>query len=231
MPPLFCEEGEELEKALHRLTEWRHRVGSILYMSLTWNTENRFGGGAHTDIGLKNDGKRLLEYLCEHQIAVDLSHTSDRLAYELLNEIDKRNYQIPVIASHSNARAVCNAPRNLPDDLIKEIVRRKGLIGMNFVRFFLGSEKETAHNFTRHFEHFCTLGALSHLCFGADFFNDEDLSPAYRKPPGATFFPAYDNASTYSNVLNQWRQQGGVSEDALLGVCYGNARKFIESLT
>ncbi len=72
----------------------------------------------------------------EIRIAVDLSHTSDRLADEILNEIDRKGYTMGVIASHSNARKVCHHPRNLPDHLIKEIVARKGIIGINLYKKF-----------------------------------------------------------------------------------------------
>ena len=52
------------------------KVGSLAYISLTHHTENRFGGGNYTEgIGLKADGKRLLDYLAGKRIPVDLYHT------------------------------------------------------------------------------------------------------------------------------------------------------------
>ena len=134
----FCEEHDDLETALKKLTTWQRKAGKLAYISLTWNTENRFGGGASTDIGLKNDGKRLIDYLCEFGIALDFSHTSDHLAYDILNHLDKQGLKLPLLASHSNMRTVTNVPRNLPDDLVKEILRRKGIIGLNFIRHFIG---------------------------------------------------------------------------------------------
>ena len=56
-------------------------VGQLAYISLTHHTENRFGGGNYTEgIGLKDDGKRLLDYMAGKKIPIDLSHTSDLLA-------------------------------------------------------------------------------------------------------------------------------------------------------
>jgi microsomal dipeptidase-like Zn-dependent dipeptidase len=174
---------------------WPSGLPPILYMSLTWNTENRFGGGALTSIGLKPDGKWLLRQMNEHGIAVDLSHTSDQLAQEILNEIDQNDYSMKVIASHSNARAICDVPRNLPDHLIREIVERKGLIGVNLYRKFLGNA--FPDTLKAHIEHFRNLGAENCLVWGADFFYAEDLPPEYRQPEENLYFAEAANASCY----------------------------------
>lgn len=222
----FCEEDEELTKALARFSLWQRKMGKPAYVSLTWNTENRFGGGAMTDIGLKDDGRRLVDFLSSKTIALDFSHASDRLAYDLLNYIDKQALSIPLIASHSNLRSVVNVPRNLPDDLAKEILKRNGLIGMNFVRYFIGAE--TPDYFSRQLERFITLGAARQLCFGADFFYGEDVSPAYRKQPEVYFFPNYGDASTYPEIINLWRKHAVVEENILADVCCNNLVRFLE---
>jgi len=183
----FCDEMEPLHKGLERLERW----GKIAYISLTWNGENRFGGGNETKVGLKKDGLQLLEWMSGKNIAIDLSHTSDRLAEEILKAIEK--LEIVPIASHSNFRKVTDHPRNLPDHLAKEIVVRGGLIGLNFVRVFLG-------DFIRQVEHADKLGLLDHLCFGADFFADHFLPPEkeYMLP---MFNPGFENASCYPKVI------------------------------
>ena len=89
-------ESEPLELFFKRIEEYRS-IEEILYISLTWNQENRFGGGNLTDVGLKNDGKTVLEYLDGKNIAIDLSHTSDALAYDLLDFIEKQSLNIPII--------------------------------------------------------------------------------------------------------------------------------------
>ena len=148
---LFSED-EDLDRALERLTQLLRRIGKFVYISLTWNTENRFGGGALTRTGLKDDGKRLIDYLYQKGIAIDFSHTSDHLAFDMLDYFDKQGIDPIVLASHSNMRKVANFPRNLPDDLAKEIIKRKGLIGLNFIRFLVGRDS------TDHFSH-----QLAHL--------------------------------------------------------------------
>jgi membrane dipeptidase len=192
----FCDETEPLSRGLERVESWLEKAGKIAYISLTWNEENRFGGGNATEVGLKKDGKQLLEWMSGKKIALDLSHTSDRLAEEILKACE--NLDIIPIASHSNFRKIADHPRNLPDHLAKEIGARGGVIGLNFVRVFLG--KQGAEDFLRQVEHADKLGLLDHLCFGADFFADQVLPPEleYLMP---MFIPGFDNASCYPKVI------------------------------
>ena len=118
------------------------KVGKLAYISLTHHTENRFGGGNYTEgIGLKEDGKRLLDYLAGKRIPVDLSHTSDLLAEGILQHIDRHHLPIPILASHSNFRRIWDHKRNLTDEFAQEIIHRGGIIGVNFLRAFLDSEQ------------------------------------------------------------------------------------------
>lgn len=188
----FCDENEPLEKGIERLDGWLKKAGKIAYISLTWNGENRFGGGNATQVGLKPDGLKLLRWMAEKKIPIDLSHTSDRLAEDILEE------SITPVASHSNFRAIANHPRNLPDEIAREIGARGGVIGLNFVRVFLGSRG--SEDFIRQLEHAEKLGLLDSLCFGADFFADQVLPPElqYLNP---MFNPGFEDASCYPRVI------------------------------
>lgn len=221
-------EDEPLEAGLSRLQTLQDSRTKPLYLSFTWNSENRFGGGAHTAKGLKSDGKELLHFLAGKSIAVDLSHSSDTLAYDIIDEINRSGLDIPLIASHSNARAVCDMARNLPDDLITEIVNRKGVIGLNFVRYFLGEDPQSS--FHRHLEHLLSLGARDALCFGADFFYGNDVPPAHRKKPEELFFPGFDNSSCYPSVIEGWNHTYGIEESILDKITSENLINFIESM-
>ncbi len=192
----LANESESIQTCFDNLNDIMKATGGLVYISLTWNTENRFGGGAHTAIGLKEDGKRLLDFLSGKKIAVDFSHTSDALAYDILSYIDQKGLDILVIASHSNFRAICDVPRNLPDELAKEIFRRKGVIGINFVKKFIGTQ------IVRHIEHGLKLGGENYLCFGADFYYEGDLSAAYRTD-GIPFMEGYDNAGCYQRIISE----------------------------
>jgi len=197
----FCSEDEPLEVGLKRLARW-HAAYPLVYISLTWNEENRFGGGAATSIGLKDDGKKLLEWMQGKKIAVDLSHASDALAEAVLKE----TVTLVPIASHSNFRSVHSHERNLPDHLAQEICRKGGIIGLNLIRHFVGSQVQ---DFLRHLEHAHRLGIENHLCLGADFFPEIDVEKekAHLKP---YFFEGFSNPECFPKLCEMLR--GNFSE-------------------
>jgi len=199
------------------------KVGSLAYISLTHHTENRFGGGNYTEgIGLKEDGKRLLDYLAGKRIPVDLSHTSDLLAEGILKHIDRHHLPIPILASHSNFRRIWDHKRNLTDEFAKEIIHRKGIIGVNFLRAFLDSEQPE-----RLFEHLIYGSKLSEqgIAFGADFFYTQDFPDQSRHP---FYFPLAENASKYPSILVQLSQE--LSEGQLRKLAYENVFCFYQNL-
>lgn len=194
-------EDEPLEKAIERFDAFA-AVEKIVYVSLTWNHENRFGGGNETRVGLKADGKVLLDYLDGKNVAIDLSHTSDRLADDILNYLDRKNLSVQPIASHSNFREITPMARNLPDAIAKEIIARGGVIGINFVRRFVGDDPS---GFLRHIEHGLSLGAENALCLGADFYGGLiSMLPPTNQP---TFFDAFANSSCYPQFFEFLAQE------------------------
>ncbi|MBU6149632.1 MAG: membrane dipeptidase, partial [Verrucomicrobia bacterium] len=66
----ICEESQDIGVGLSNLEKTLHNFKNILYISLTWNLENRLGGGCGSRIGLKEDGKRLLQWMDKKKIAV-----------------------------------------------------------------------------------------------------------------------------------------------------------------
>jgi len=217
----FCSEQESIEEGLHRLESWWKKT-PIQYISLTWNEENRFGGGADTKIGLKEDGKRLLKWMSGKKIAVDLSHASDLLAEEILKETQMLD--VLPIASHSNFREVCNHRRNLPDHLAKEIAHRKGLIGLNMVRHFLG--KEGPHVLLAHIHHAHKLGVENSLCLGADFFGEIDTSKekSHLRP---FFFEGFSSSACYPKIRNLLL--AAFSEEFIDNFMYYRLNHFLET--
>jgi membrane dipeptidase len=223
----LIEEDEPLQKLFPRIDALTQDIGPLLYISMTWNSENRFGGGCHVDVGLKSDGEALLEYMSGKSIAIDFSHTSDRLAYDILNFIDRKNLKVRPIASHSNFRAVNDSKRNLPDDLVLEIVKRGGVIGINFVRPFISGGIGDGYDtqFLKMIEHAKHLGALNHLCFGADFFFEDEIGVQFssHRP---FFVEPYDTAACYPLVINLLQKQ--LNQDQINAIAYQNIERFFE---
>lgn len=222
----FCGEHEPLQEGFKRLKSIIRNHGKPLYISLTWNTENRFGGGALVQAGLKEDGKRLLDELDQQNIAVDLSHASDALAYEIIDYLEGQGLNIPLMASHSNARSVTYVPRNLPDDIAKEIFRRGGIVGLNLYRHFIG---ETEDSLVKHIAHWLELGGEQHIALGADFFYDADLPSTYRHGK-EVFFKEYQDASCYGKLVSFLQKELKLNSSLLEKFSHQNALAFIQKL-
>lgn len=135
-------------------------------VGLTWNGVNPLGTGAVTDdnASLTELGKEAVREILARGMAVDVSHLSAKGTEEILTLTDK-----PIVASHSNARAVTDHVRNLSDEVASEIFRRGGLVGLNLCPFFLGSGTVTTDDVVRHAEHFLSLGGEHSLALGGDW--------------------------------------------------------------
>ena len=116
---LTVENGAVLGRDLGRV-EALARAGVVM-VTLTWNGENAIGSGSQTDRGLTAFGREAAGELIRHHILLDVSHLNDRGFWDLMEETD-----VPVAASHSNARALCPHRRNLTDDQARELARRGG---------------------------------------------------------------------------------------------------------
>lgn len=225
----IASEIEPLDAVFSRLQELCDSLNTLFYITMTWDGENRFGGGNGSSSGLKQDGEHLLSWLSKKRIAIDLSHTSDRLASDILETIDAKSLDIPLIASHSNFRAITPMLRNLPDAIAKEVIRRKGLIGINFFAPFIHPSDPSA--LIRHVEYGLALGGEKSLCFGADFFSDIDFPSIQQKYPDAPFFffEEYKNSSTYPYILDMLQQRLGLSSEMLHRIASKNALDFLKA--
>lgn len=107
----------------------------VRYVTLTHNGTHEWcdaGTDSAVHGGLSADGERIIRELNRRGIIPDVSHVSDDAALHTL-DVSKA----PVIASHSSARALCDHPRNLPDEVIREIARKDGVVMANSYTAFL----------------------------------------------------------------------------------------------
>lgn len=143
------------------------RLG-VKFASLTWNGRNELGAGAgvtHSN-GITPFGIEVVKEYEKHNIIVDVSHTSDRLFNDIMMYSSK-----PVAATHSNSRAVTDNKRNLTDAQFLSVVKKGGIVGINFFREFLNDNpgKSSVYDVLRHVEHFLSLGGENSISIGADF--------------------------------------------------------------
>jgi len=133
-------------------------------INLTWNYDNALAGAAmDTGYGLTEQGRAFLGRMEELGILADVSHISEKAFWDVLAAAQK-----PVIASHSDSRALCDVPRNLTDEQFRAIVKNGGCVGLNYYTGFLGLT-EDINAILAHAEHFLALGGEKHLGLGSDF--------------------------------------------------------------
>ena len=110
-------------------------------MTLTWNEMNEIGSGVLSEdkCGLTDFGKLAVAEMEKYGIVIDISHSSDELFYDVVNQTNK-----PFIATHSDSRTITQNPRNLTDEQIKIITQRGGLIGLNLHNAFLNNNPDKA---------------------------------------------------------------------------------------
>ncbi|WP_224722162.1 dipeptidase [Paenibacillus vietnamensis] len=134
---------------------------------LTWNHANWAADGTMEPRGggLTGKGRQFVEESNRLGILLDVSHLSDQAFWDVAEHSDK-----PIIASHSNARTICDHPRNLTDEQIKRIIAMDGRIGITYVPWFVSKEDTvTVDDLIRHVEYICELGGEDCIMLGSDF--------------------------------------------------------------
>lgn len=165
---LTAENASVFGGKLSRISEMREK--GCLIASLTWNGKNDLAGGAHAqEYGLSDFGKEAVSEMERCGMVIDVSHLSDRGLSDLL-KIARR----PFIATHSNSRTVLGHMRNLPDEYIREIIKRGGLIGINYFKEFLagtgaGSDRFWLGSIAAHIEYILSLGGENAVALGSDY--------------------------------------------------------------
>jgi membrane dipeptidase len=151
--------GAELAGAFARL--------GVRVIQPTYNYRGAAGDGCcePENAGLSRFGKALVEAMNQHRIAVDVAHAGVRTSLEAI-ECSTR----PVICSHANARAVCEHPRNLPDEVIKAVAASGGVIGLcAFPSFVSAGPQPALDQLIDHAVHIADLVGAAHVGLGLDF--------------------------------------------------------------
>jgi len=163
---LAIEGGEAIGDSLEALRAFYDR--GVRLMTLTWNRRNALARGVGVDgtDGLSPFGKQAVRLMNELGMIVDVSHLSDQAFYELLDVARK-----PIVASHSNARALCAHRRNLSDEQATLIAQSGGLIGITFAGCFIDTKPENVSiaRLVEHIDHLVSVAGIDHVGIGSDF--------------------------------------------------------------
>jgi membrane dipeptidase len=135
---LGIEGGHSIENDIHLLRDF-YRLG-VRYMTLSWSNTNEFADSSG-DInnpkvehhnGLTEGGKQIVLEMNRLGMLVDISHVADKTFYDAI-----ATSKVPVIASHSSARALTNHPRNMTDDMLRAVAKNGGVVQVNFYNAFI----------------------------------------------------------------------------------------------
>lgn len=181
-----------------------------------WSRPNIFGHGVpfrfpstpDTGPGLTELGKKFVKACNERRILIDLSHLNAQGFWDVARLSDA-----PLIATHSNAHAVCPHARNLTDLQLAAIRDSGGMIGINFATCFLRPDGQVDTNtgldtLIRHLDHLIQLTGIDCVGFGSDF-------------DGAKVPDAIGDASGLGNLRDALSARG-FSEDVLRKLCHEN---------
>ncbi|MCK5854727.1 MAG: dipeptidase [Sulfurovaceae bacterium] len=170
---LTIEEGEAIEGSLDKLRYFKEQGVSLI--TLTWNHENALGYSnfewRDQDKGLKIKGFEVLEEMNHLGMLIDVSHLSDAGFQDVITHSIS-----PIITTHSNSRTMTNNPRNLSDEMLKQLADKGGITGINFFNNFLveGELKEkletsTIKDMVRHIKHIRDVAGVEVIGLGSDF--------------------------------------------------------------
>lgn len=145
---------------------------------------------------------------------IDISHVSDATMRDVFAKT-----AAPVMFSHSNARAICDHPRNVPDDLLLELKRNQGIIMINFYPGFVSCQSNaTISDVADHMDHIKQVCGVSCLGLGADF-----------DGTGGEHTTGLDDVSTYPRLLAELLSRGWTVEELKL-VMFDNAVRVLEDV-
>ena len=173
--------------------------------SLGWNESNPLAGSHVTGEGLSDQGRAYVKNCQKLGILVDVSHLSDAGFWDIM-----KITEAPIVATHSNARAVCAHSRNLTDDMFKAIVETGGVAGINQYAAFLG-ENPTLDTVCDHVLHYLELDPTGkHIALGGDLDGMDKMAEGFE---GIESYPA----------LAERLLKRGVGEDTLMDIYWNNA--------
>ena len=170
MAALLSMEGADLiECDVHKLqtaADW-----GVRFLNPVWNRANALSGtnSEERERGLSDKGRDFIRQMERCGIYADVSHLSDRGFWDLCRMTTR-----PIVASHSNSRALCDHPRNLTDDQFRAIRDTGGVVGINFYSRFIGRQP-AVEDLVRHIEHFLAMDGEKTVCMGGDLDGCEEL--------------------------------------------------------
>jgi membrane dipeptidase len=211
---LHLEGAEPIEPDLSNLEGWYER--GLRSIGLVWSRRNafasgapgRYPGSADAGRGLTRAGRALVDACERLGVVVDVSHLNTRGLRGVL-----RRASGPVVATHSNAHAVCPSSRNLTDPELRAIAATGGVVGINFSVAMLRPDgrfdtRAPIADVVRHVDHIAEHAGIDHVALGSDF-------------DGAVIPDEIGDVTGLPRVLEALRA-AGYGDDDLRKIAHGN---------
>ena len=212
------EEGGVLNGKMERLEQLYKR--DVRLITLTWNYENCIGypnsrERSVMERGLKPFGINVIEQMNERKMLIDVSHLSDGGFWDCI-----QHSKVPVIASHSNARALCQHPRNLSDEMLRALSEKGGVAGLNFYPFFLKTDGQViVADIARHAKYMIKTAGEDVVALGTDFDGFEtDIQEGYISHVGQM------------ELVWEACKAAGITERQLDKICWKNAWRVMKDV-
>ena len=201
------------------------------HASLTWNEQNALATGVGGDPlrGLTDSGKNAVRKLEELKMIVDVSHANEKSFWDIMDIATK-----PVIASHSNVKALSDHRRNLTDNQIKAIAESGGIIGINGYRDFVDYknwQRADVGDLVNHIDYMADLVGIDHISCGFDFsgFIDQDCLSAFLEDTSNPNVLGLKEFKDTPNLIKEL-QKRGYTQDEIEKIGYKNAFRVIQQV-
>ena len=218
---VHLEGAEPIARDLSNLESWYER--GLRSIGPTWSRPNEFAEGvpfrfpssSDTGGGLTAAGRELVAACNRLGILVDLSHLNWAGFWDVARLSDA-----PLVATHSNAHALCAASRNLTDEQLDAIRDSGGVVGVNFAVSFLREDgrevpETPLTEIVRHVDHYAERMGIDHVAFGSDF-------------DGAVVPDALGGAAGLPKLVDALRD-AGYDDDAVAKITHGNWLRVLDA--
>jgi membrane dipeptidase len=218
---VHMEGAEPLAPDLSDLERWYER--GLRSVGLVWSRPNAFAEGVpfsfpsspDTGAGLTAAGRELVHACNRLGILVDLSHLNEAGFWDV-----QRISDAPLVATHSNAHALCAASRNLTDRQLDAVRESGGVVGVNFAVAFLredggNSPATPIAEIVRHVDYLTERMGVDHVAFGSDF-------------DGATIPDELGGVEGLPKLVSALRD-AGYDDDAIAKITHGNWLRVLEA--
>lgn len=195
------------------------------HASLTWNEENSLATGikGNSERGATSLGEKVVQKMRKKGMILDVSHLNEKSFWDIIDIAD-----FPIIASHSNAKKLCNNVRNLNDEQLKAIRDLNGVVGLNSYKSFIDEDKKK-QNIERaidHIKYMVDKIGIEHVGLGFDYNEYLEIDNFNSDSP---FIEGLENSSKSYGIILKLKE-AGFNEEEINKIAYENFQRIIKEI-